>query len=91
MQPYMRNHPTPKMPVKETMALIRELAEIRDTATMETAQLFGFDPDRQAKNAELRERTRIWRQTWLIRPLNEMIKRYEAALGQQTNDDAREE
>jgi len=70
---YMRNHPVPKyMPKKETRLLIMELKEILAVATMEEA--FFTDP---ATTKYIRDTTNVWRETWIIKPLKELIKRYE--------------
>lgn len=72
------NHPVPKsMPKKEMAWLLRELREIRRTATMENASFYVFDKDEPAKMEQIRELTRSWRNSWLIGPLDRLIERYE--------------
>lgn len=79
----MKQNTPPKMPIRETRYLIDALSEIKRVATMETADFYVFDPDRKTKNAELKERTRLWRESYIIRPLAELIERYENALARQ--------
>lgn len=59
------------MPKQLVLKLLREA---RKAATFETASFYPFDPDQDAKNAALRERTRIYRDTWILSPLDEAIK-----------------
>lgn len=64
---YMKTHPVPKtMPKRERAELVLALERIRDIATMETAAL---DP-------EIKEITRLWRESWIIEPLERLIERY---------------
>lgn len=71
----------PKMPIRETDKLIRVLTDIRDTTTMKTAR-FGSIGD-ETKTQEIEELTRLWRNTWIIGPLEELIERYENAIKEQ--------
>lgn len=82
MNYYMNRHKKPPktMPKKETEALLRELREIRQVATMETANFFPFVEDSEEKMNELRALTRVWRQSWIIEPLDRLIERYESHL-----------
>lgn len=51
--------------------IIAHLKEVRKTATMENA---GFNP---SFDSIIKEETKIWRDTWLIIPLDEIIKELE--------------
>jgi len=74
---YMNRNKVPKtMPKKEMEALLSGLKELRSSATFESANFFVFDEDSDAKMKEVREVTRIYRQSWLIEPLDRLIKRY---------------
>ena len=70
---YMENHKVPSsMPIKETKALLLEFREILSAAKMEKAD-FG-------ENTELiKKRTDLYRESYLINPLSNLIKRYEDA------------
>ena len=63
------------MPKRETAMLVSLLKEIRETATMKTANFYVFDPDSDQKMDELRKLTRVWRRSWLIAPLDDIIER----------------
>ena len=81
MNYYMRDNKVAKaMPKQELLALLAELKDIRRTATMEHASFFAVDPSESNKMNNLREVTRIWRESWLIGPLDRLIARYEDAL-----------
>ena len=60
------------MPKSEREMLLSELKELRRTASMEMAH-FGNDETTES----IRCQTKIWRDTWLIGPLEMLIKRYE--------------
>lgn len=87
---YMQRNPPPRgMPKREVRALIEELKELLDVAEMKSANFDSpFDSpltnsvpiDPQRPTEFIRDRTRIWRQSWLIRPLQALIDRYEATL-----------
>lgn len=70
---------TPKMPKRETEALISELKEIARVAKMETANFGGMGGGSDPTDF-IRERTRLWRNSWIISPLEALIERYEQAL-----------
>ena len=79
---YMRKHPTPpRMPKRETEALLSILRDMRRVATMEDTNFFVFDEDSDEKMAEIRELTRLWRQSYLLSPLDFLISRYEKVAG----------
>ena len=76
---YMERHKQPpKMPKQETRALLSELRELHRTATMESANFDGSN--REHRTEFIREKTQLWRETWLISPLEKLIERYERAL-----------
>ena len=60
--------------------LVRELLEIKDHLTMESAH-FGElrGADMHLKESEvtdfIRERTLTWRRSWLLKPLDEILER----------------
>jgi len=61
------NPPVPKsMPKKETERLLSILVGVRNSATMASAAF----PD------NLKEETRLWRDSWIISPLDAIIDRY---------------
>lgn len=81
--------PPKSLPKGEIKGLIEELKEIREIATMNTAkftriretqlnEMLKIDP--KYVSEFIRERTRIWRHSWIIDPLDELIERYEAHL-----------
>lgn len=59
---------TKTMPRKEARLLVSLLRELRETATMKNADF----------PQELKDKTRLWRNTWLVSPLDDLIERYEA-------------
>jgi hypothetical protein len=63
---------------KKASKLLEELREVRKTATMESAS-FGFD---KALDAIIKEKTRLWRETWIIAPLDRAIRLLEEELGE---------
>ena len=76
---YMERHKQPpKMPKQETEALLSELRELHRTATMENAD-FGRG-NKENPTGFIKERTQLWRKSWLISPLEKLIERYERAL-----------
>lgn len=78
---YLNERKVPKsMPKKETEALVEELKELRRVATFESAGFFIFEDDAEERNNEIREITKLYRESWLIRPLDELIERYEAVI-----------
>ena len=58
------------MPKREMELLIQSLKRIRLSATMKAADF----PN------EWKQEMRLWRETWLLAPLDDLIERYEAAL-----------
>lgn len=81
MHHYIKNNPAPKsMPRKEMEALLSVLKEIRQTAQMDNANFFVFDEKSAEKMDEIRELSHVWRTSWIISPLDVLIKRYEDAL-----------
>lgn len=61
--------------------LVRDLKDIRRDATMDSAEFGLLNPERfdyPRREADvtpfIRERTRIWRDTWIVGMLDEMIK-----------------
>lgn len=62
----------------------REIREVIRVATMERSSFsrIGFDgpfPTSEAEvNAFIRERTKIWRETWIIGPLEKLLRKAEA-------------
>ena len=70
---YMRKNTVPKsMPTKETEALLSELRETLSAAKMERAD-FGEQTE------FIKKRTDLYRESYLISPLADLIKRYENA------------
>lgn len=59
---------------KRAREIMRRLKEIRRTATMSTAS-FGFN-DKELTSL-IREETRIWRNSWIIYPLDAIIAEFE--------------
>lgn len=70
-----------KLGIKKARIILRKLREVRKTATMESASFYlpkekedwlkmGNDADTE----KIREATRLWRQSWILHPLNEVIK-----------------
>jgi len=78
MNYHMKNNPVPKMPKRETEALLEELREILSVAKMEHAS-FGMGDEKLTE--KIKETTRLYREAYLVYPLSELIKRYEFALG----------
>lgn len=78
MNHHMKNKPVPKMPKRETEALLEELREMLSIAKMERAS-FGWG-DEKDPTEMIKETTRLYRESYLIYPLSELIKRYESAL-----------
>lgn len=68
------------MPKQEMAMMIRLLREIRETAKMKNACFFPFDPNGDEKMEEVRNASELWRSTWLIAPLTDLINRYESEL-----------
>lgn len=68
------------MPKSEMEMMVKLLREIRDNAKMENAHFFPFDKDGNTKMEEIREVSDLWRRTWLIAPLTDLINRYESEL-----------
>lgn len=74
----------PQMPVNELEFLIEELKRVRDTATMDRA---NFDPfDHGKLTAMIRKVTKVWRETWIVYPLEGLIYRYERQLARQRGE-----
>ena len=70
----------PRMPKRETEDLLRELKEIRQTATMERADFGNLLSKEDNPTEFIRKKTDLWRRNWLIAPLDRIIERYESAL-----------
>ncbi len=51
--------------------IIRHLKGLRKAATFESAGFYPFDADR---NAEVKEVTRIYRETWVLPAIDELIE-----------------
>lgn len=49
------------------------LRDAMSAATFDSAAFFSFDPDGDKKDAELRERTRLYRETWIIPQIKAVI------------------
>jgi hypothetical protein len=76
---YMEKHKQPpKMPKQETEALLSELRELHKDAMMKNANFSRGSKENPTKF--IKERTHLWRRTWLIIPLERLIERYERAL-----------
>lgn len=60
--------------------MLRSLHAARQAATLERSSFFPFDPQGDAKNGELRERTRLYRETWIIPQIDHAIGMLEAIL-----------
>ena len=70
----------------ELQEMKHELERVRRTATMEhssfeniTSSATHVIPEGEV-NDFVRDRTRLWRQTWLVHPLDEMIERVDDCL-----------
>lgn len=74
---YRLHRQVPKsMPKGEREMLLSELEELRRVATMESAN-FGSDETTES----IKRQTDLWRNSWLIAPLERLIKRYETGEG----------
>jgi hypothetical protein len=86
---YMYSTKPPKMPKRELQALISELKQIAKVARMESCD-FGSIGNASIGNKNptqfIRERTKLWRHSWIIGPLEELIDRYEKALEKEGRD-----
>lgn len=63
---------------------LQDLREIMKTATMKTANFRKIGPDADKDDeidALVKERTRIWRNTWIVEPLRDMIEAIEQRAG----------
>lgn len=81
MNSYMRYSKAPKtMPKKEASALLEELRELLSIAKMEHANFnsiceeIKFDP--KNPDAYIKEKTRLYRDSYLVYPIEQLIKRY---------------
>lgn len=72
MHRQMRRDVPKTMPKSEMEMLLSELKELRRTAGMGNAS-FGS----QETTDEIRQKTEVWRGSWIIDPLSRLIKRYE--------------
>ncbi len=78
MTHYVLKRPVPKsMPKKEREMLIDVLRNIQHTARMENAHFYVFDKDGDEKMKEIRSVSKIWRESYIISPLERLIYRYE--------------
>lgn len=67
------------MPLKEAKRIRQCLIQLRDTATMETANFSRPDLKGSVEmDKAIKDMTKLWRESWLIDPLNAMIERYES-------------
>lgn len=78
MNYHMRNNPVPKMPKRETEALLQTLKEMLSDAKMEDAS-FGWK-DENDPTEMIKETTKLYRDTYLVDPIEFLIARYESAL-----------
>lgn len=60
---------TRRIPAK----MIAALKEAREAATFSRAGFFTFEPDAAKLDAELKERTRLYRETWIIARIDQVI------------------
>lgn len=74
-----------KLGKKKAKIILRKLREVRKTATMESASFYlqkepgdwlkmGNETDTEL----IREATKLWRQSWILHPLREVIEELEA-------------
>lgn len=90
MNHYMRANRLPVgMPKQEREALITELKELLVIAKMERANFDHYpaeevvanfikgEPNPTTVTDFIKERTELWRKSWLIGPLEALIERYE--------------
>lgn len=64
------------MKVKE---ILKNLKEARQAATLEHSEFYCFDKNSVRKNAELRKLTKSYRESWILRPIDEAIRLIEEA------------
>jgi hypothetical protein len=78
--------PPKNLPKKELRFLIQRLSEVVQIATMNSANFDcnSCDPptsfDSEHPTEYIRQKTKLWRETWIIEPLRTLIERYEEAL-----------
>jgi len=78
MNHYMHNNPVPKsFPKREREALLSELRRLLSVAEMKHTDFGRIGSPEENPTEFIRERTRLWRESWLIDPLEYLIKRYE--------------
>ncbi|MBI5933300.1 MAG: hypothetical protein HY867_06295 [Chloroflexi bacterium] len=66
---YTFRNPVPStMPIREAEMLVEKLKELRKTATMDSTLC----------TEEVKRDLKVWRETWLIAPLDDLIERYSA-------------
>ena len=63
---------------KTSASLLKQLKEIRRISTMETAS-FGdiYSPTYKDETENIKRLTRLWRETWIIDPIDAIIKQIE--------------
>lgn len=71
----MRQGYPPKMPKIYTQYLVRRLEGIRKDASMDSA---FFQSKEETEH--IRERTDLWRRTWILDPLDEIISELKGAI-----------
>ena len=87
---YMKENSVPKsFPIREREALLSELRELLRVAEMESCSFDGgfhteFTPN--DVTGYVKEVTKLWRGSWLVRPLKDLIARYDSGLTQDAVD-----
>jgi hypothetical protein len=69
---------------KRLAPIVRQLQEIRRTSTMKDA-LFGCPGDNDLTTL-IKSETELWRESWLIDPLDHIIKELSIYLGSNPDD-----
>lgn len=72
---FQRQPVTPAMPIRETEALVLELQEILRAAKMDNADFSDLGRDDQTEM--IKERTKLYRRSWIEKPLEMLIARYD--------------
>lgn len=72
---YMNNNKPPQMPQRELRSLLIILRNVLRAAKMEDAS-FGMIGSDNDPTEFIKERTRVYRQSWIVAPLEELIERY---------------
>lgn len=63
---------------RQAYDVLRLLREARESATMKNASFGGFGKEGEKKTKEIKEETRLYRQSWIISPLDRVINQLES-------------